>query len=254
MTHVFFINIQNMISYNQISGNNPTRVEALSDGIFAVALTLLVLDIRVPINIGIHSEKDLSVVFYSLMPKFLSYFLSFMTLGIIWTAQTTQFIYIEKSDRNLNWISLFFLLFVSVLPFTTAFLSEYINFKLSIFLYWLNLSLLGLLLYVHWHYAHRTNLLSLKIADKDVINQAMVKRIFTSQILYTIGAALCFINTYMSIGFIILIQINYAFGLVDFKTKDKILIVKEKIETTEENLAENSVDNLKESSEKINEN
>ena len=223
-----------MISYNQISGNNPTRVEALSDGIFAVALTLLVLDIRVPINIGIHSEQDLSIVFYSLMPKFASYFLSFMTLGIIWTAQTTQFIYIEKSDRNLNWISLFFLLFVSVLPFTTAFLSEYIHFKLSIGLYWLNLSLLGLLLYFHWHYAHKKNLLSLKIADKDAINQAMIKRIVVSQFLYTLGALLCFFDTYISIGFITLIQINYAFGLVDFKTREKVLIVKEKEEVTEE--------------------
>ena len=223
-----------MISYNQISGNNPTRVEALSDGIFAVALTLLVLDIRVPINIGIHSEQDLSIVFYSLMPKFASYFLSFMTLGIIWTAQTTQFIYIEKSDRNLNWISLFFLLFVSVLPFTTAFLSEYIHFKLSIGLYWLNLSLLGLLLYFHWHYAHKKNLLSLKIADKDAINQAMIKRIVVSQFLYTLGALLCFFDTYISIGFITLIQINYAFNLVEFKPREKVLIVKDKEEVTEE--------------------
>lgn len=117
-----------MISkYNQISGKRVTRIEAISDGVFAVAFTLLVLDIKVPITQGIHSEAELMNSFCALTPKFLSYFLSFMTLGVFWGGQSAQFTFIEKSDRHLNWISLFFLLFVAVLPFTTAFLSEFIT-------------------------------------------------------------------------------------------------------------------------------
>lgn len=95
-------------TYNQISGQKTQRVEAISDGIFAVALTLLVLDIKVPVSEGIKTEGQLFASLCHLMPKFLSYFLSFMTLGIFWTGHTAQFTYIEKSDRHLNWISLFF--------------------------------------------------------------------------------------------------------------------------------------------------
>lgn len=107
--------------YNQIAEQRLGRIEALSDGVFAIALTLLVLDLKVPINDAIKTEQELWHALGDLSPKILSYFLSFMTLGIFWTGHTAQFHFIEKSDRNLNWLSFFFLLVVSVLPFTTAF-------------------------------------------------------------------------------------------------------------------------------------
>jgi uncharacterized membrane protein len=200
-------------SYNHIAGQKIQRIEAISDGVFAIALTLLVLDIRVPVATAIHSEGELIYVFYSLLPKLLGYFLSFMTLGIFWTGHSTQYAYIEKSDRHLNWISLFFLLFVSILPFTTAFLSEYIHFKFSIALYWLNIFLLGLLLYIHWDYAYRHDFLTGTEEEKSTINQAIRGRIVIAQTLYFCGALLCFIHTYVSIGVIILIQLNYALGI-----------------------------------------
>ena len=118
-----------MRAYDQISGKNIQRMEALSDGVFAIALTLLVLDIRVPIREHFVYEKDLMVEFFKLTPKLLTYILSFITLGIFWTAHASQFHYIDKSDRNLNWINLSFLLSVTATPFTTAFLSEYITFQ-----------------------------------------------------------------------------------------------------------------------------
>lgn len=142
-----------MKKYDQIAGFNRQRIEALSDGVFAIALTLLILDIKVPVSGIIHSEKELMAKFIEMTPKLLSYFLSFTTLGIYWSAHSTQFHYILRSDRHLNWINLFFLLAVSVIPFTTAFLSEFITFKFAIFLYWLNLVLLGGMLGVNWNYA-----------------------------------------------------------------------------------------------------
>jgi len=154
-----------MRKYDQIAGFNRQRIEAISDGVFAIALTLLILDIKVPVSETIHGEKDLLKAFVGLAPKLLSYFLSFMTLGIYWSAHSSQFHYISKSDRHLNWINLFFLLFVSVIPFTTAFLSEFITFKFAIFIYWLNLTLLGAMLvlfqYLSKHcciYCHTTTL------------------------------------------------------------------------------------------------
>ena len=71
-----------MKSYNQIAGQKTQRIEAVSDGVFAIALTLLVFNIKVPVNIEIASEEALAGLFLKLVPQLLSYFLSFMTLGI----------------------------------------------------------------------------------------------------------------------------------------------------------------------------
>ena len=200
-----------MIHYNQVAGQNVKRIEALSDGVFAIALTLLVLEIKVP-EVHVHSEEELFHVLAELAPKFLSYFLSFMTMGIFWTGQALQLSYIENYNRDLNWNSLFFLLLVSLLPFTTAFLGQYIAFKLAIGIYWLNILLLGLLLYIHWNYACKKNFISLQKDEMKAIDKAIRRRIIVAQALYLFGALLCFINPYISIGFIILVQLNYAFA------------------------------------------
>jgi len=207
-------------TYNQIAGQKVPRLEAISDGVFAIALTLLVLDIKVPMGEAIKTERALFDSLCNLMPKFLSYFLSFMTLGIFWTGHTTQFIYIDKSDRHLNWIVLFFLLFVSLLPFTTAFLSEHIHFKLSVGLYWLNIFLLGLVIYIQWVYAYRHDYISCPEEQKPLINKLIRKRIIIAQTLYALGALLCFINIYLSIIVIILIQLNYALALFSRRRKN----------------------------------
>src|ERR1700755_2875396 len=199
--------------YNQISGQNIQRIEALSDGVFAIALTLLVLDIRVPVQEHVVYEKDLIVEFSKLTPKLLAYLLSFMTLGIFWTAHSSQFHFIEKSDRNLNWINLSFLLFVTIIPFTTAFLSEYITFRFAVVLYWSNLLLMGLMLRGVLSYAYKHHYFKPDIAEKNDIRKAMMRRSVVAQSLYAMGALLCFINTYLSIAVLILIQFYFVLGL-----------------------------------------
>jgi len=202
----------NKITYNSIAGQRSQRMEALSDGVFSIALTLLVLDIKVGIDTGIKTEKELLGLFLSLTPKILSYFMSFITLGMFWVAHSTQHFYITKSNRHLNWISLFFLLFVSLVPFTTAFLSEYIDFKLSIGIYWLNILALGMGLIVHWEYALKYNLINLPKEEIAEVTHVIKKRIIVAEALYTMGALLCFVSTYLSIFVITIIQLNYAIG------------------------------------------
>ena len=200
-----------MTNYNQLAGQNVKRIEGLSDGVFAIALTLLVLEIKVP-DTDVRSESELLTALATLTPKFLSYFLSFMTMGIFWTGQSLQLSYMKNYNRDLNWNSLFFLLFVSLLPFTTAFLGQYTTFKLAIAIYWLNILLLGLLLYIHWDYACKKDFISVSGTELQVIDKAIRRRIVIAQLLYFSGALLCFISVYLSIGFIILVQLNYAFA------------------------------------------
>ncbi|MEI9934798.1 MAG: TMEM175 family protein [Ferruginibacter sp.] len=202
-----------MTTYNQIAGKRTQRIEAISDGVFAVAFTLLILDIKVPISEAIKTEGDLFRSLCNLMPEFLTYFLSFMTLGIFWTGHSTQYDYIEESDRHLNWISLFFLLFVSLVPFTTAFLSAHIQFRLSIGIYWLNIFLLGVIIYLQWTYAEKHGFISIPEKEQKSISNAIKRRVIVAQTLYGISALLCFINIYLSIFATILIQLNYALAL-----------------------------------------
>jgi uncharacterized membrane protein len=197
--------------YNLLAGQNIKRIEALSDGVFAIALTLLVLEIKVP-EVHAQTERELVNALGALTPKFLSYFLSFMTMGIFWTGQSLQLSYIANYNRDLNWNSLFFLLGVSLLPFTTAFLGQYTTFKLAIGIYWLNILLLGVLLYIHWRYAFKNNFITVQGEELKKIDNAIRKRIIIAQLLYLFGALLCFINPFLSIGFIILVQLNYAFA------------------------------------------
>lgn len=198
--------------YNQIAGQKVARTEAIADGVFAIAMTLLILDIRVPIAEGIKTEGDLLAAFCALTPKILTYFMSFMTLGIFWTGHSTQYTYIEKSDRHLGWLSLFILLFVSTIPFTTAFLGEFIHYKIAVGLYWLNILFLGITIYAHWSYAQRHGYLNLKPEEEAEVDRAMRMRVIIAQMLYAFGAALCFINTYLSILVIVAVQMNYAFA------------------------------------------
>lgn len=205
--------------FNIFAGKNIQRVEALSDGIFAIAMTILVLELSIPILGTIHTEGDLWLLVLSIAPKLLVYFMSFITLGLFWIGQTAQYTYIERSDRHLNWLTILSLMFVTLLPFSAALLGEYITFKLAIGIYWLNILLIGLILFIHWQYAYKNGFINQTTETKKVY-RALRDRIIIAQILYAVAALLCFISTYLSIVIIIAIQLNFAFA-PSFRLKSK---------------------------------
>ncbi len=199
--------------YNMIAGKDTGRLISISDGVFSVALTLLALDLRVPVMEAVNSEKQLVDAFLALGPKFLVAFMAFMTTGIFWMGHSAQYKYIEKSDRNLSWINLLFLLTVIILPFSTSFLGNYVEYKFPLGIYWLNIFLMGLLLYIHWAYAYRHRFVSEE--NRELVNKPLRTRIIIAQSLYFIGALFCFISPYISIAIITLVQMNYAFALIN---------------------------------------
>src|SRR4051812_24589687 len=145
--------------YNRIAGQSLERIAALSDGIFSITMTLLVLDLRVPVGDAIHSEQAIWDALVNLGPRFLTYFMSFLTLGIFWVGQQTQLNHFARTNRDLTWIHLAFLLIVALMPFSTGLLAEFITFRIPLVLYWLNIFLLGLLLFISWRYAARSGVL-----------------------------------------------------------------------------------------------
>jgi len=199
------------LHYNHIAGESLERLAALSDGIFGVAMTLLVLDLRTPAAGAIHSELGLWHGLALLLPSLVTYMLSFLTAGIFWISQQTQFNYMDRSDRNFTWIQIAFLFAVTLLPFSTAVLSAFIRYRAALLVYWFNIALLGAVFYWGWLYALRRGLV--KDGTGPAVWLAIGQRAKMAQALYAFGAALCAVNTFCSIGFIVLVQLNYAVGL-----------------------------------------
>jgi uncharacterized membrane protein len=98
------------------------------------------------------------------------------------------------------------------MPFTTAFLSEFIEFKLAVGVYWLNLFLIGVALFWILRYAVQHNLLKNHLAKESGTIRVMMKRGLIAQSLYAFGALFSFINTYISIAALISVQLFFVFG------------------------------------------
>ena len=205
--------------YHHFSGQNLGRLAALSDGIFAVAMTLLVLNIVIPtVGLPTHSQQPIwapgalaseATVWNALVPlgpHLLTYLMSFLTLGIFWAGQQTQLNFFARCDHRLTWIHLVFLLAVVFMPFSTALLAEFITYRLPMLIYWFNLFSLGLLLFISLEYASRAGLLAAE-ATKEV-GAASKRRIIVYQILYACAALLCVFNTYLAIAVLVLLQLN----------------------------------------------
>jgi len=198
------------LPYNQLAGQSVERLAALSDGIFAVAMTLLVLELHVPGAEAIHSEHDLWQALLKLAPRLLVYCMSFVTLGIFWNGQQVQLSHMDHADRNFTWIQIGFLAVVCLIPFSTALLGQYIHYRLALLLYWLNILVLGVVIFSSWRCA-----VTGKLMKEDLpydVRCAVERRIIVAQALYAFGAALCIIHPYWSIAFIVLIQLNFAFA------------------------------------------
>jgi len=194
--------------YNLVQGRSLERLAALSDGIFAVAMTLLVLDLHVPTAEQVHSEQGLLLALCGLGPQWIAYGMSFLTLGIFWAGQQTQLNHISEGTRDLTWIHLGFLFAITLLPFSTRLLAEFITYRAALGIYWLNIFVPGAMLYWSWAYATHADII--KAGTPDEVRSSICRRVVIAQSLYAASAALCFVSNWASIAAIVLVQANYA--------------------------------------------
>ncbi len=198
-------------TYNSFAGQNRERLTALSDGVFAFAMTLLVLNLAVPIAHPSETAAQLLRDLAALLPHLIVYVLSFMTLGIFWVGQQTQLNLLLRSDRDLTWLQLGFLLAVTLMPFSTGLLAAFITLPIAIIaigIYWGNIFLLGTMLFLSHRYAHHAHLMQTSVTP--AMHHAIDRRILIAQALYAIGALLGFLNHYVSIGLILIVQLIYV--------------------------------------------
>lgn len=136
-----------------------SRIAALVDGIFAVAMTLLVLDLKLPEGVKISTDAEAWRQLVELKNHFSTYVLSFIVLGVYWIGHHSQFHFVRRANRGLLRLNLLFLLFTTLLPFSTNLLSGHSHLHIVVAVYGANLLLLSLTSLLHLGYlAHHPEL------------------------------------------------------------------------------------------------
>lgn len=132
---------------------SKSRIEALSDGVVAIAITLLVLELKVPEVMSHHSDKEMLEALLELRWEFATYVVTFLIAGAFWYLHHLTFHFIRHVDGLLVWINLMFLMFIALLPFSAGLMEHLYVHPVSQFFYFGNLLAIALLLNVHWQYA-----------------------------------------------------------------------------------------------------
>jgi uncharacterized membrane protein len=149
-------------------GFRTGRLEAFSDGVFAIAITLLVLDIGVSATGG----QDLGGAIRGLWPSYLAYVASFSTIGAAWLGHNAITEYLDRTDAAFVRLNLLLLLIVSFLPFPTRLVAEYIHTdnaeRVAVTFYGIVLVLASTMLLVLWRYAVRAKLVRPDLGDEEI--------------------------------------------------------------------------------------
>jgi len=128
------------------------RLHALTDGVYAIAMTLLVLELHVP---DARSSAELVAGVIAIAPNLFSFALGFAVLGTYWVGSAINLSHLARVNRAALFLNVLQLFFISLLPFTTALLGRYPDEAVAVILYALHLEALGLAQYAHWIYVLR---------------------------------------------------------------------------------------------------
>jgi uncharacterized membrane protein len=141
------------------SGMSLARITSFSDGVFAVAITLLVLSIHVPLLKPAVADRELPRELIRLMPIFEAYIVSFFVIGLFWIGHHSVFRHFKRHDGGLLWLNLLFLMFVVFIPFPTGLISEYPNSRVALIFYAVSLAIAGVMIcLLLWYGVHNGRL------------------------------------------------------------------------------------------------
>lgn len=133
------------------AGTNTERLVFFSDAVFAIAMTLLVIDLRIPGTVG--SQQELGAKLLELWPNLLGFTISFFVIGTYWRVHHRQFRYIKRYDEALLSLNFLLLFLIALIPFTTALISNYGQWQLAVVVYDISLGLASLVITAIWFHA-----------------------------------------------------------------------------------------------------
>jgi uncharacterized membrane protein len=197
-----------------VPGENPTpaRLEQLSDGVFSIIITLLVLDLHVPAPETLHGHSLRDALAHQ-WPVYVAYVLSFLQVSVVWFNHHTMFHYIRRSDHLLKVLNLLFLLCVAVVPFTTALMSEYArgseeDRRIASQLYSGSLAINGLFFNAMWRHALRAHLVDPR-ADPHRLH-ALTRHWMLIPVFYGLAFLLASFNARVSLIMYVLLLLYYS--------------------------------------------
>jgi uncharacterized membrane protein len=129
---------------------SPHRLQALADGVFAIAMTLLVFDLSIP---AATEDGGLGGALRDMWPEFLGYLLSFLVLGVFWLIHHMVFDSIKRYDTTLVWLNIVYLMFAAFIPFSTGLFGEHGATPITAIIYGLNMLVVFDLGWAIWSYA-----------------------------------------------------------------------------------------------------
>lgn len=178
------------------------RLILFSDAVFAIAITLLAIELKVPsMHDGIANETDLFWAVAHLGPKFLSFLISFMLIGMYWTRHHALFGYVVDYTPKLLWLNLFFLLSVVLMPFSTGIFGEYstprtIHYITPLIIYVANICYSGFMLFFLWRYVGNPgNKVSDDSLTPEITHSAKTRAVVISSV-FALTIPVAFINAY----------------------------------------------------------
>lgn len=186
---------------------NSSRLEALGDGIFGVAMTILVIELELP-AIKDNSLQEFLNAIHKAGQGFLCYIISFIVLGIMWFGHRMMFEYIGKTNRYFIYRGVLFYMMVCLVPFSTKFLATSTIEWYSILTYGVNLSLCNLTLFAQWNYGiNRQSLLEREVPNE--VRKEARMLFLLSPVVYSIAIVLSFWWPYVSVGIFIITPLLY---------------------------------------------
>lgn len=190
---------------------SKSRVETFSDGVFAIIVTLLVLEIKVP-HIDLHdNSNDLLKALIALFPKFISWIISFFTVCVIWVNHHRLFKIFHIFNHGLFWWNAVLLMWCSFIPFPTAVLGDYPNNQTAVLLYGFVMMLMALTFSLMRIYvSNKKSLLNPEI-DLQKFKKGTVFSIIFGPLLYLAGAIFSYIHPYISFAIYLGIAIYFIF-------------------------------------------
>ncbi len=205
-------------SLEQNGGKETARLEAFSDGVFAIAITLLVLDIHIPTAAEADAEGGLLTTVMNQWPMFLGYFISFSTILVMWVNHHHLFRYIKRTSRLFLFLNGLLLLFVAFVPFPTALLAEYIQHPdapVAAAIYAGTYVAIAITFNLLWWYASSgRRLLDDRVTETQV--QAVSRQYAFGPALYSLAFVFAFFNVAASVGICMFLGVFFAFtGLLE---------------------------------------
>jgi uncharacterized membrane protein len=174
-----------------VAGNE--RINAFCDGVFAVAITILVLGIQVPDIPVDRAAVELGPALLKMLPQFAGHVVSFAILGIYWVGHHNQLLHVRRHDRTYLWLTILFLLCVATMPFPTALLIRYHTQQIAVIVYASGLIVTGLALDLLWWYATRRHHLVSASMEPEFI-RFVHRRVLTAPMFYAVAIAVSFIS------------------------------------------------------------